>query len=60
VRATVALNNSVDVLRRLHGRLGHAALTHHDSNGRSALHLACMFDSWTCCGGCTVDLAMQH
>jgi hypothetical protein len=47
VRAAAALN-SVDVLRRLHGRLGRAALIHQDSNGRSALHWACMFDASDC------------
>ncbi len=47
VRAAVA-RNSVDVLRRLHGVLGHAALMRQDSNGRSALHWACIFDSVDC------------
>ncbi len=54
VRATAVLN-SVDVLRRLHGRLGRAALIHQDSNGLSALHWACMSDSVDC-----VRYLLQH
>ncbi len=54
VRAAAALN-SMTVLRRLHGRLGRAALKHQDSNGQSALHWACMFDSADC-----VRYLLQH
>ncbi len=47
--------NSVDVLRRLHDRLGHAALIHRDSKGQSALHWACLCNSVEC-----VRYLIQH
>jgi ankyrin repeat protein len=54
VWAAAALN-SVDVMRRLHGLVGHAALIHQDSRGQSALHWACLCNSVEC-----VRYLMQH